>query len=717
MLFSVFMLYDDEGYVLFTLKNFSENGRLYNSVYTQYGPLPYLLYAALDLAGAPLTHFTGRVVTLLAWSATALLCTRLVWRFTRNFVASLAVMVGVIVYLWVMVNEPAHPGGLVALMTAALACWGATSLLDGKDEQWGRGAGVLTACLLLTKVNVGVFALVATAGFILIFAQNKRLRAAGFMGLAVGIVVLPFLLMKSLLGSPWVLQYALTFSLAGGIAVAAARQETSMTIGLRPLAASVAGFGLLLVWSIGLILLTGTTLAGLLQGVLLGPLLHPAKFSLTFPWPTGAAALSLLSAAAFGFTCFGRWRGWRVSYFVAGARLLASGGVLYSIATFPQGSPDRSVLAYGLPCLWVFLWPLQTESSRENAARIWLGLVFLLQALHAFPVPGSQIAWGTFLALPLAACGGWGAVHFLRNEWPEARGMRLGLLGAGVLTLLVTAQAGWRLHVIGERYASSRPLLLKGAEELRLPDRSVSGYRALALNASAHADVLFSLPGMFSFNLWTGVPSPTLANVTHWFSLLDETKQMDIVHALESHPRAVVIIQKGHLRFLEQRNLQPTGPLYSYVMREFVPAFEVDGFQFCVHKGRKILPLLTAEVFAQKGEALSSSAAGADTMLKINLMLRPDVAIGSIELAEADRPERGAQVLCGPNSLVYATPLNLEGEATAPSALASLPLIAEGAVSLSVYFKRGGVRFSAPGSLVIVKDKQGREIAIARIIL
>ena len=37
---------------------------------------------------------------------------------------------------------------------------------------------------------------------------------------------------------------------------------------------------------------------------------------------------------------------------------------------------------------------------------------------------------------------------------------------------------------------------------------------------------------MFSFNLWTGLPSPTSANVTHWFTLLTEAEQQAIRDAV-----------------------------------------------------------------------------------------------------------------------------------------------------------------------------------------
>src|SRR5205814_2085535 len=92
---------------------------------------------------------------------------------------------------------------------------------------------------------------------------------------------------------------------------------------------------------------------------------------------------------------------------------------------------------------------------------------------------------------------------------------------------------------------------------------------------------------------------PTLANVTHWFSLLSPAQQSAIIDALAAHPRAVVIVQPDHLDFLRQRGFIASGPLYEYIMRDFTAAFTVDGFEFRVHRGRRIAPLQTAEVLAR----------------------------------------------------------------------------------------------------------------------
>ena len=56
LLFSTFMIYDDEGYVLLSLKTFAEGGGLYERVYSQYGPFFFLFNQLLHLAGLQFTN-------------------------------------------------------------------------------------------------------------------------------------------------------------------------------------------------------------------------------------------------------------------------------------------------------------------------------------------------------------------------------------------------------------------------------------------------------------------------------------------------------------------------------------------------------------------------------------------------------------------------------------------------------------------------------------
>ncbi len=735
MLFSTFMLYDDEGYVLLSLRNFSEHGHLYGGVYTQYGPLPYVLYDLLHRLGLPFTHTAGRCLTLAAWSGAATLLAALVWRVTRHSACMLAVLSSVFVYLWIMVSEPNHPGGLAALLLAVLATFGYRWLAAGRGTAWAVLAGAGAAALLLTKINLGAFALLSAAGLLLLHHPRAGARRAMPWLIAAGLVLLPLALMRPLLGAPWVQTYALTFAFAAipvafalgrGAALAAGPDAApARATPLRPRCwlAALAGGAAVAVPVLGVILARGTTLAELAAGLVLGPLRHPGHFSLVFPWPPGVLTLGSASLGLFllglAATRLGRPSRLALDTGVAVLRLVAAAALALALWGFPLTSPDNAVFAYALPCLWLFLWPLTGEEPAAVLARSWLGLLFLGQWLHAYPVPGSQIAWGTFLALPLAAIGGWQAAGWLAERHGRiltfARVQALDLLLTLGLVILAVF-SGNRLAQIGARYLDSRSLALPGAEALRLPDSTTALYRLLAVNADAHSDLVFSLPGMFSLNLWSDRPTPTLTNVTHWFSLLDEPQQRAMIAALERHPRACVIVQQEHLDFLRQRGLAPAGPLYEYVMGQFTPAFAIDGFQFRVRRGRTVAPLLTAEVFTQPAPAAGQPPpAGPDTLVRMQLLLPADAVVASVELATMDDRRIPPLVLQGGRARVEVTPIGLDGVARGPAEARTFPFTLRGPSEVALYFDRGGRGISTTRSYLIVRTTAGAELALVRL--
>lgn len=718
MLFSTFMLYDDEGYVLFSLKNFAEHGALYRDVYSQYGPLPYVIFQVLHWVGVPFTHTAGRLITLGLWAAAAGLCCRLVWRATRHLALSLSVLAGTYVYLWIMVSEPNHPGGWIALIVALLAALGYAWLIRGKLIAWSALVGAAVAALLLTKINVGVFAGLSAVMFLVFHAKAPAWSRIGGALLAVLLVVMPFALMRSLLAEHWVRMYAALFALAAlPIALSTRRAATAsaLKIGLAEFGAMLGGAMVVLALTLGTVLARGTSARELLDGMLLAPLQHPTHFSLEFHWPSTALAVAIISAALFAFVFISSRNGSSLpgDRVVAAARVAVAIALAAAVLQFPYTSPNNVVFAHAISCLWVLLWPLSGEPPERVAARAWIVLLAMGQWLHPFPVPGSQIAWGTFLMLPLGGLGAWESFtwwHLSRREAPVSpryRSVRL----AGVAALIVIpVLLGMQLLEIGARYLGSRSLALPGAETLRLPDNATATYRILSLNAVAHTDMLFSLPGMFSFNLWTGLPAPTHANVTHWFSLLNETQQREIIRALASHPRSGVIVQTGHLEFLKSRGLAARGPLYDYIMANYASAFEIDDFEFRVRRERTILPLLTADFLLERPDQTKRDAF--DALLKIDLLLVQPV--GSVVISSMDGSS-APLVLDAHNSRIEITPMTMQGKPAGAARAAKFPFTPSGPTELSVYFPRNGYHLSLAQTLITVRDPNGAELAMVRL--
>ncbi|HEX2854935.1 MAG TPA: hypothetical protein VHO24_17000 [Opitutaceae bacterium] len=714
MMFSTFMLYDDEGYVLLSLLNFAEHGHLYGGVYTQYGPFPFVFYAVIHALGIPLTHTTGRILTILAWSGTGIACATLAWHGTRSHAARLAVIASVFIYLWIMVSEPTHPGGLIAVITAVLGWWGHRCISQDRTTGWAWLVGAGTAALLLTKINIGVFAGFSAVAWGLLHHENTTVRRWAPPVLTVVAGLLPFALMRPLLGTPWVQTYAIMFACSGMAVMGAAGVGASSRVGWGVLRAGILGALIVAALTLGVIFARGTSAAELIDGVLLGPLRHPASFSLKFPWPAATLPFAIGSLGLFLAARWLRKNGSdRADAIVASLRIAGALGLAITLARFPTISADNLVFGFAAPCLWFFLWPLPEETPALVAARSWVGLLFLGQSLHAFPVPGSQIAWGTFLAIPLAALGAWPAATWLwRNASPRTAAFRS---LAPVLVSVFAAVTTARLIQVGNRYLEGRTLELRGSGPLRLPDSATALYRLLAINASTHGDMLFSFPGMFSLNLWSGLPTPTLTNVTHWFSLLDEKRQQAIVESLSAHPRSCVVVQRDHIDFLRKRNLTPTGIINDYLAASYEPAFSVDGFEFWVRKGRHIAPLQTGEVFKRQVGGEGNDRQG-NTRLKLNLLLPPGSSIGSVEIAAMNFPNSSPLFLTNANALVDVTPIDLEGAATGPTKFQRLPLALEGPHAVAFYFDRQKRPMDIAGTLIVVRNPAGEEIALVRLL-
>ena len=714
VMFSAFMFYDDEGYVLTSLKNFAEHGGLYREVYSQYGPFPYVLYYGLHALGLPLNHTVGRVITLLAWTGAALACAALVGRATRSLPAALAVLAAVFIYLWIMASEPTHPGGLIAVATALLAWLGYRRIDGERDRSWGLLIGVGVAVLFLSKINIGVFAAFSALAWFGLHHRNDVVRRRAPAVLMLVIAVLPFALMRPLLGAPWVQTYALLFAGSGVAAIGAAALGATGRLGWRELGAGVAAALVVAAIVLGTVLARGSSPLDLLDGILLGPLAHPASFSLIFPWPAGTTVAAFLSPALFASAWLLRRRGWPgLDLLIAAGRIAATLALAAALVRFPAISPDNLVFAFALPCLWLFLWPLPGEAAPALAARRWVGLLFLGQSLHAFPVPGSQIAWGTFLALPLAALGAWPAARLLAARFavPPVRA-RIARVALSLVVAGFACALGWRLLQVGARREVGRDLELPGAERVRLPENATALFQILAFNAAANGDVLFSEPGMFSLNLWSGLPTPTLANVTHWFSLLDDTRQRAIIRALEAHPRACVVIQREHLAFLIARGLRPGGPLHDYLAENFTPAFTLDSFEFSVRRGRDIVAYQVAELLERAPGAPDSVP---DSLLKFNLLLPPGLAVARIEVVPMHHPGLPPLVLAGPETRVELTPLNTRGEAVGPTEVATWPFAAPRPTAVSLYFDRSDPSIPLASTLLVLRDAAGAQLALVRI--
>jgi hypothetical protein len=591
-MFSLFQPYDDEGYLLVSLDGYLSGEPLYDQVYSQYGPFTYVVTGAMfRLLQLEVTHDTGRLFTLVLWLGAALLGGVAVYRLTRSLVLGLGSQLLLTAALSTVTNEPMHPGALLGMLLAGMLTVAAFLLPRRPGLAMGL-IGALAGAAALVKINVGTFAIASVAlSCMVAFPFLARRRALVIVAGAV-FVALPFLVMLRDLDQGWALRYSFLVAMAGlALVLPTLRREPDPALQVRHLLWLLWGAGLIVATVSAVVLASGTSPSALLQGALLDPLRQPEAFTIPFvnpDWTFVPAALGVVAAGVHA------WRGGRVGLhervaMVPGLLRIGAGLVIwYSVATV--GRVSGSPLLLALPLAWLAAAPPGAGEARGGFARTFVPALAILQALHAYPVAGSQTSWAGMLLIPVGAvCIADGAA--VLTALGRARGRPAGSLAwRAVPVATVLLFLGWAVAtIIGpgavaavRTYQAGAPLQLPGAERVRLTAEPVQTYRSLARALGNRCDTFVSIPGTNSLYLFSGVPPPTYLNATAWMFLFDDATQLRVVEGVERVPRACAVRNEALLAFWSQGRAIPQGPLVAYIERSFDPAKTIEGFELLV---------------------------------------------------------------------------------------------------------------------------------------
>jgi hypothetical protein len=362
-MFTGFASYDDEGYMLTALKAFVKHGHLYDQVFSQYGPFYYEFWGGLfSLFGISVTHDAGRTVTMIVWIVSSLALGVATMRITASLLLGLATQMLVFTALGVLTNEPMHPVGIIALLLAAIivvSCF----VRDRVSPYAIAGLGGLVAALVLVKINIGFFALVSVA--LACVVSYPLLAARRWLRLIVEAIFVstPVLLMLSKFDEGWARHYAIHVASAALAVVIALRAREG---GRRPseeLRWLIGGFLVVAVLVCATIIAAGTSVSGLIDGVIQQPLRQADAFTIPMQLSHRLYAIDLLalgSAAAFWYASRGR-RGPSGSVWLAVTSLFSIGvGIVLALSVSGKALPfDAGELAgyqlSMLPFAWVAL--------------------------------------------------------------------------------------------------------------------------------------------------------------------------------------------------------------------------------------------------------------------------------------------------------------------------------------------------------------------------
>jgi len=577
-MFSGFRDYDDEGYLLISLRDYARGGVLYDQVYTQYGPAYYqLLTTVFGLLGLEFTHTAGRAFVLALWVAVPALCAFATYRLTRNLAVTLATQLLVFLALVPLRDEPPHPGGLLSLLISAVVVAGTFLQTRGRPVAITL-IGALLGAATLMKVNVGLFGVVSTVFVLLTAAHPGPGRRLVRTAAGAGLLLTPAVLMIGLAAMPLVRTYLVVGVLAALAVVLVAWTAAPRAFGWRDVALCGAAFATTLGASCAWELARGTTRAALARGILLAPLDQPGTLLLLLPIPPSAAWWALAAVAFAALLGVARRRGLIAQPLVTGLHgigQILAGLFIWLVAD--ERLPVGPLAPWAL--LWLALAPPRPDGDQEREVGTFLLVaIALLQALHAYPVAGSQVSWATFLFIPVGGvliADGWRAVVVTG----VTSGWRLLAPALATATLaLSTASAFATGQLLGSAYREGVPLGLPGAESIRVTPRQAARYRLLTQNL-ARCTTFVTLPGLNSLYLFSQVEPPTMMNTTAWVTLLSRGQQLEIVERVSHMPDPVCAV-----RIRDAALDRFDTPLIRYIRDEFVPVFSVDDYAFMVER-------------------------------------------------------------------------------------------------------------------------------------
>jgi hypothetical protein len=286
--------------------------------------------------------------------------------------------------------------------------------------------------------------------------------------------------------------------------------------------------------------------------VVVSPLHHPEVFFLAFAVKKKMAVVAVVLAACVARLYWtperGRHAGWIDALKCVAGILVVALLVKRSVLMSGSRSYGFSVTYALLP---LALLPRKDKrwDSSEFFPRIFVTALAAMEIMQAYPVAGSQLnaGAGPFLL--------WGFVCVfdgaggLLELFPSTKNWHLPVAEASMIGAVVFAVVVFAMNRNGMLRASYPfpASALNGSSSLHLPPDLESKLETLAGELQTNCKILFSMPGMGGFNLWSGVPTPNGFNEGAWMRGLPLSDQQQILEKLQSSPSACVLVRREML--------------------------------------------------------------------------------------------------------------------------------------------------------------------------
>jgi hypothetical protein len=214
--------------------------------------------------------------------------------------------------------------------------------------------------------------------------------------------------------------------------------------------------------------------------------------------------------------------------------------------------------------------------EEQRAARRILAFAAILMGLQAYPVPGTQIALGTVLYVPLAFV----MIADVQRTVARTRISSAARASFGrralfvMLAMVATAIIGLQAQRF---YARGVPLDLPGARNVRTSELNVATYRWLSANMRENCDAFYTTPGLNSLHFWTAIPPVSTLNATVWPLLFDDEQQYRVLASAKRVERFCVAWNSPYVDPVPPQIA--ARPLMAWLLREFEPRGRFGGWQ------------------------------------------------------------------------------------------------------------------------------------------
>jgi hypothetical protein len=517
-------------------------------------------------------------------------------RMTGSILLGGAVQLLVFESIGSLTAEPMHPGGIICLLLTAIV-----ALASAVGERPSRGLmgliGATVAALALVKINVGAFAVASLALVCAVAYPTISRRGLLRPAVEIGFVATPLVLLASELGNGWARDYAFRVALAALAIVIVLRARDVSRRDAAELPWLVLGFLAAAAASLLAIVALGTSAGGLFDGLIGQPLRQADAFQIPLIQSKQYYfydAVALSGAILYWYLAKHRRlepsAPWRAAVSLAAIVIgtaMALAAISRSFPLEPAGLPGYQfgLLAFA----WVALLPARADGGRTEFVRLLLPPLAVLQALHAYPVAGSQVLWATFLLIPVGALCVANGFRGLLEVLPDGLERRLAaavasLAGLGVIALVVTGLMLPLLRDSRDNRDAAVPLDLPGADYVRVEPEQAAVLRSVSNAIAANCPAVLMLPGMNSFYFWAEQEPPTGFNATGWMTLFDDADQRRVIDDTRSI-RGLCLLESQGLIANWTAGAPPQGPLVRYLSRGFRPIATFGAYRLLKRPG------------------------------------------------------------------------------------------------------------------------------------